>query len=166
MSDPIDSTKPGADSNPDPLTGEPGSHPVGTGIGAAGVGATATAIGGAVGGPIGAVVGAAVGAVAGGLAGKGVAESIDPTVHDEYWKQKHATQPYAGNGPYDQYSGAYRTGYRGMMRHGTEKSYTDVESDLKSEYESTKDHAAVGWEHAKEATKAAYEHARNEVTKL
>ena len=111
-------------------------------------------------------VGAGAGGIAGGRGGNGVAESIDPTVHDEYWKKNHSAQPYAGNGPYDQYSGAYRTGYRGMMRHGTEKSYHDVEGDLKSDYEATKDKAAVGWEHAKEATKAAYEHARNEVTKL
>ena len=49
------------DANPDPITGAPGSHPVGTGVGAAGAGAAATwagaTIGGAVGGPVGAVVG-------------------------------------------------------------------------------------------------------------
>ncbi|NJL23055.1 MAG: hypothetical protein HC895_23115, partial [Leptolyngbyaceae cyanobacterium SM1_3_5] len=37
------------DSNPDPITGEPGAHPVGTGIGAAGAGAAGAAIGGVVG---------------------------------------------------------------------------------------------------------------------
>ena len=56
------------DLNRDPITGAPGSHPVGTGLGAAGGGAAGAAIGTAVGGPVGAVVGAAAGAVVGGLA--------------------------------------------------------------------------------------------------
>ena len=45
------------DSNPanrDPLTEEPGSHPVGTGLGSAGGAAAGVAIGAAVGGPVGA----------------------------------------------------------------------------------------------------------------
>ena len=66
------------EANPDPLSGAPGSHPVGTGIGAAG-GAAAGASIGAVAGPVGAAVGTLVGAVAGGLAGKGAAEAINPT---------------------------------------------------------------------------------------
>ena len=65
--------------NRDPITGEPGAHPVGTGVGAAAGGVAAGAAVGSVAGPIGTAVGAAVGAVAGGLAGKGVAEKIDPT---------------------------------------------------------------------------------------
>jgi hypothetical protein len=67
------------EANRDPISGEPGAHPLGTGVGAAGAGSIATVIGGVVGGPIGAVVGAVVGSVAGGLAGKGTAESINPT---------------------------------------------------------------------------------------
>src|SRR3982751_4572243 len=65
------------DSNPDPITGAPGSHPIGTGIGAAGGGIAAGAAIGSFAGPVGTVIGAVVGAVAGGLAGKGVAEMID-----------------------------------------------------------------------------------------
>lgn len=71
------------DSNPanrDPLTGEPGSHPIGTGIGSAGGAAAGAAIGGAVGGPAGALVGGAVGAVAGGATGHAVGEGANPTV--------------------------------------------------------------------------------------
>src|SRR3954469_20482519 len=71
------------DMNPDPITGAPGSHPVGTGVGAAGGGAAGAAIG-SMAGPIGTAVGAVVGAVAGGLAGKGAAEAIDPTAEDAY----------------------------------------------------------------------------------
>ena len=51
----MDTTKT-TDSNPsnrDPLTKEPGSHPVGTGLGSAGGAAAGVAIGAAIGGPSG-----------------------------------------------------------------------------------------------------------------
>jgi len=64
--------------NPDPLTGAPGAHPVGTGLGAVS-GAAAGASIGAAAGPVGAAVGTVVGAVAGALAGRGAAEAVNPT---------------------------------------------------------------------------------------
>jgi outer membrane lipoprotein SlyB len=64
--------------NPDPLTGAPGAHPVGTGLGAVS-GAAAGASIGAAAGPLGAALGTVVGAVAGALAGKGAAEAVNPT---------------------------------------------------------------------------------------
>lgn len=65
--------------NLDPITGAPGSHPIGTGIGATGGAAAGMAIGSMVAGPLGSAVGGAVGALAGGLAGKGVGEAVNPT---------------------------------------------------------------------------------------
>ena len=81
--DPVPAPPRAADTgaNRDPLSGEVGSHPVGVGIGAAA---------GVVAGPLGMAVGALVGAVAGGLAGKGVAEAIDPTAEDAYWRANYA----------------------------------------------------------------------------
>lgn len=75
------------DANRDPITGEKGSHPVGTGVGAVAGGAAGAAAGAATGaavgtagaGPVGTAVGAAVGAVAGGLVGHGTAEGLNPT---------------------------------------------------------------------------------------
>ena len=67
--------------NLDPITGAPGAHPVGVGLGAAVGGIAAGAAAGTVAaGPLGTVVGAAVGAIAGGLGGKVVAEHFDPTL--------------------------------------------------------------------------------------
>src|SRR4030095_2632711 len=83
----------GTDANRDPITGTPGAHPVGTGVGAAGGAAAGAAIG-AVAGPVGAAVGLVVGAVTGGLAGKEVAERLDPTGEDAYWKTNYSKQPY------------------------------------------------------------------------
>jgi phage tail tape-measure protein len=67
--------------NLDPITGAPGAHPVGVGLGAAVGGIAAGAVAGTVAaGPLGTVVGATVGAIAGGLGGKAVAEHFDPTL--------------------------------------------------------------------------------------
>jgi phage tail tape-measure protein len=67
--------------NLDPITGAPGAHLVGVGLGAAVGGIAAGAAAGTVAaGPLGAAVGAAVGAIAGGLGGKAVAEHFDPTL--------------------------------------------------------------------------------------
>jgi uncharacterized protein (TIGR02271 family) len=75
------------DANRDPISGEPGSHPVGTGVGAVAGGAAGAAAGAATGaavgtagaGPIGTGIGAAVGAIVGGMAGHGAAEGLNPT---------------------------------------------------------------------------------------
>ena len=73
--------------NRDPLTKEPGSHPVGTGVGTAGGAAAGAAVGTLAGGPIGAVVGGAIGAVAGAVAGHAVGEAVNPTVEHQYWSK-------------------------------------------------------------------------------
>src|SRR5688572_33196316 len=99
------------DLNRDPITGTPGSHPVGTGVGAVVGGAIAGAAVGTVAGPVGTAVGAAVGAVVGGLAGKGIAEQIDPTVEEAYWRNEYVNRPYVTQGStFDDYGPAYRYG--------------------------------------------------------
>ena len=64
--------------NKDLITEEPGSHPVGTGVGAlAGVATGAAA--GAIAGPAGVIIGAVAGGIAGGLAGHHIGEGVNPT---------------------------------------------------------------------------------------
>lgn len=146
------------DANLDPITGEPGSHPVGTGIGAAGAGSVGAAIGGVVGGPIGAVVGAAIGAVGGGLFGKGAAEAIDPTVEDAHWRTNHTSRPYIEpDKTYDDYAPAYKTGYEAFDRHAESgKTFEEIEPELKSEYETKHPNTGLGWNKAKQAAQDAY----------
>lgn len=143
------------DANRDPITGAPGAHPVGTGVGAAG-GAAAGAAMGSVVGPIGTAVGLVAGAVVGGLTGKAVAESIDPTVEDAYWKENYSTRPYAERDvTYDTYLPAYRTGYEGYTKYRG-KRFEDVEGNLRSDYERTKGNAGLTWDKAKQATRDAW----------
>lgn len=153
------------DSNPDPITGESGAHPVGTGVGAASAGAVATAVGAAVGGPIGAVVGAVAGAIGGGLIGKGVAEQVNPTFEDEYWRTNYSTRPYAKKEyNYDDYSPAYRTGYEGYSNYGGRgMSYDEAEPHLRDDYERQSKKQRLAWEMAKYATRDAWDRAERAV---
>ena len=159
----------GTDANRDPISGAPGAHPVGVGVGAAGGGAAGAAIG-SVAGPVGTAVGAVIGAVAGGLAGKGVAESVDPTAEDAYWREHHGEQPFAKSRSYDEYAPAYQTGYEGFTKHSREGTrFEDAEPHLRKDYESrlsstsgsagagaVGNRAQVGWDEAKLAAKAAW----------
>lgn len=146
------------DTNPDPITGEHGSHPVGTGVGAAGAGVIGTAVGVAVGGPIGGAVGAVIGSAAGGLLGKSVAETFDPTVEDAYWRDNYHTRPYVDSAyTYDDYSPAYRTGYEGYSTyHPQGMSYQEAEPHLRQRYEGERSSRRLGWDKAKHASQDAW----------
>jgi hypothetical protein len=145
------------DANRDPITGEPGAHPVGVGLGTAAGGAAAGAAAGAVGGPVGAVVGAVVGGVAGGLAGKGVAESIDPTTEDTYWQENYPSRPYYDAGmAYDDYRPAYQYGWESRSRHQG-RTWDEVESDLGRDWDRTKSKSRLTWDQAKHATRDAWD---------
>lgn len=142
--------------NRDPISGAPGAHPVGTGIGAVLGGAAAGAAAGTVVGPIGTVVGAAVGAIVGGYAGKGVAESIDPTVEDAYWRDNFKTRPYAEAGlSYEQFEPAYRYGVDAFGRY-PERSFEAAEPDLAGQWAGARGSSTLGWERAKYATRDAW----------
>ena len=143
------------DMNRDPISGAPGSHPVGTGVGATG-GAVAGAAIGSVGGPVGAVVGGAIGAVVGGLAGKAGGEAVNPTVENEYWKKTYATEPYYNSKyQYDDYAPAYRLGYESRPRY-MGKSWDEAQDSVRTEWERSKGTSRLAWDDAKHATKAAW----------
>ena len=147
------------DANRDPITGAPGSHPIGTGVGAAAGGAAAGAGVGAVmsgpAAPVGAAIGAVVGAIAGGLAGKGVAESVNPTEEDAYWRENYKTRPYASEATYDEFAPAYRYGWESRSQYQGRK-FDDVESDLERGWDKAKGNSRLGWEKAKSATRDAW----------
>ena len=144
------------DENRDPISGEPGAHPVGVGLGAAGAGAAGAAIGMAA-GPVGAAVGAVVGAVAGGLVGKGAAEAIDPTAEHAYWEKNYRNRPYVEKGTsYDEYRPAYQYGLDARTRHAG-KTFDIVEPDLRRDWESARGNSRLAWEKAKGATRDAWD---------
>ena len=147
------------DKNEDPISGEPGAHPVGTGVGAASGGAAGVAAGMAVGGPVGAAVGAVVGAVAGGLGGKAVAEGLDPTAEDAYWRENYKSRPYADKKlAYDHYRPAYQQGWEARSLR-SDQSWDEIENELASQWPSRKSNSSLAWEDARHASRDAYDRA-------
>lgn len=141
--------------NRDPLSGTPGAHPVGVGVGAVGGAATGAAVG-ALGGPVGVAVGAAVGAVAGGLAGKGVAEAIDPTAEDAHWAGHYHEAPYVKRGAdYKTYQPAYRYGWESFQKHPG-RTFDEAEPELKRNWDKSRGASPQTWEEAKAATRDAW----------
>lgn len=146
------------DANRDPITGEPGAHPIGVGTGGAGGGMAGAAIGGLVAGPIGAAVGAVAGVVAGGLAGKGVAEAINPTTEHAFWRIEYARRPYFNQStPYEEFGPAYQYGWESQARYSAKgKTFEEVEADLQTEWDRRRGVSKLNWEHAKGATRDAW----------
>jgi hypothetical protein len=145
------------DNNRDPITGEPGAHPVGVGIGTAAGGAAAGALGGAAAGPAGTVVGAVAGGVAGAFAGKSAAESIDPTAEDVYWRANHMGRPYYDkNMSYEDYQPAYRSGWESRSRYPG-RSYQEIEPEIERSWERVKSKSRLSWDKAKHAVRDAWD---------
>jgi uncharacterized protein (TIGR02284 family) len=144
--------------NLDPITKEPGAHPVGAGLGAAIGGAAAGAAAGALAGPAGALVGAVAGAVAGGLGGKAAAESVNPTADAAYWASAYSQEPYYEAGrSFDDYAPAYRLG--AYARTEYPGSFDAAESRLETHWEAQKDRSLLSWQQARSATFAAWQRA-------
>jgi uncharacterized protein (TIGR02284 family) len=142
------------DLNRDPITDEPGSHPVGTGLGAAG-GAAAGAAAGSLGGPVGVAVGGVIGAVIGGLAGKAAAEAVDPTAEEAHWRENYSREPYYEQGrSFDDYAPAYRLGLTGRTRY--QGDWDSTEPQLASEWESARGGSSLSWPQAQPASRAAW----------
>ncbi len=157
------------DANPDPITGAKGSHPVGTGLGAAAGGVTGAAAGAAAGAaigasttgpaaPAGAIVGAVAGAIAGGYAGKGVAEQINPTVEEQYWREHFRDRPYVqAEGTYDDYGPAYRFGWESRARY-PDRDFAELEPELQREWEQRRGSSKLNWSEAREACRDGWAH--------
>jgi hypothetical protein len=145
------------DLNRDPLSGEPGAHPVGTGAGAASGGIAGAAVGTAVAGPIGGLIGAAIGAVAGGLAGHGAAEAISPTAEEIFWRETYVREPYYVTGrSFEYYAPGFRAGWEGRVRLDG-RSFEAAESELEAGYNLTKSELDPDWAEIRPAARAAWD---------
>lgn len=146
------------DPNLDPISKEPGAHPVGTGIGAAMGGIAGGAAAGAVAGPAGAIVGGVAGAIAGGMGGKEAAEALDPTAEEAFWRDRHTLEPYYESGrPFDDYAPAYRLGVEG--RRDYPGSFEETEMRLADRWDTYRGRSTLDWAKARHASRAAWNRA-------
>lgn len=143
--------------NRDPLSGEPGAHPVGTSVGASVGAVLAGAVAGSVAGPVGTVIGIAIGATLGGLAGKGVAESVDPTAEDAYWQKEYRSRPYVeANASYDNYGPAYSYGVAAFVRNDG-RPFELIEPELAQDWIAMRGRSDLSWDRARPAVKDAWQ---------
>lgn len=155
---PMTTRKEPRDPNRDPISGAPGSHPVGVGVGAMAGSAAAGALAGTLFGPIGTLIGAGVGVIAGAAAGKRVAERIDPTGEAEYWRNEHATRPYVDVDNYDynrDYAAAFGYGLQVREQYGT-RDFDDSEDDLREGWGLARGQSRLDWDEASEAVRDAW----------
>lgn len=149
--------------NPDPITGEPGSHPVGTGVGSAGGAAAGAAVGAVVGGPVGALVGGVAGAVFGGGAGHAAGEAANPTVERQYWENVYKTRSYYKSGrTFDYYEPAYRYGWENATKpEFAKKSFNETETVLSQRWAAESGPATrPPWIDSKEPVRDAWDRVR------
>ena len=146
-----------SDLNADIITGEPGSHPVGTTIGGVG-GAVAGAAIGSMAGPLGTLIGGAIGAIAGGGVGHASAEAIDPTKEEAYWRAESSNTHYYKEG-YDfdrDMHPAYAVGYANRARYPADARFEDHEADLRRSWEEVKGESRMEWNDARMASLDAW----------
>jgi hypothetical protein len=150
------------DANRDPLTGQPGAHPIGVGLGSASGGSIGAVVGAIAGGPVGTAIGATIGGVAGGLTGKGLAEVANPTVEDTYWRENYASRPYVKPGTrYETYQAAYRVGWEGPGRYG-ELNWEKAEPRLREDWHRAGSESRLDWDKASLAARDAWSRLRDD----
>jgi hypothetical protein len=144
--------------NRDPITGNAGSHPIGTGVGTTG-GAVAGAAIGSLGGPGGTALGGIVGAIIGAAAGHAVGEAFNPTSEESHWRDAYSSEPYFNPDlDFNDYAPAFRAGY--MYRSAYPDRPWDVaEAELKTIWDHNRGTSRLSWNEAREAVLAAWRHA-------
>ncbi|HVT36597.1 MAG TPA: hypothetical protein VHE37_13495, partial [Nevskiaceae bacterium] len=106
---------------------------------------------------VGGAVGLVAGAVVGAAAGHAIGEKVNPTQEAEYWRSNYTTEPYYSSMyTYEDYDPAYRVGYEGYARYQG-RSFDEVERDLEVDYNRAKGKSRLSWEHAKQATRRAWD---------
>jgi hypothetical protein len=85
-----------------------------------------------------------------------VAEHFDPTGEERYWRSNFDREPYYRRGmTFDDYAPAYRVGGEARGRYG-DALFDDVEDQLASDYERARGKSRLGWDDARDATRAAW----------
>jgi hypothetical protein len=120
-------------------------------------------VGGAVGGPVGALIGAAVGGLAGGLAGKGVAEAVNPSEEESFWRENHGNRHYAQGRSYEDLQPAYQYGWEARSRY-QDRTWDQAENDLRSGWDQSRGSSTLAWDDARHASRDAWDRVGSNTT--
>ena len=89
--------------------------------------------------------------------GKGVAEAVDPTVEESYWRENYANRPYVEEGAsFDDYGPAYRHGVDSYGR-SNGRTFEESEPELQRSWEKAKGNSSLSWDEAKDATRDSWQ---------
>jgi hypothetical protein len=95
--------------------------------------------------------------VAGGLGGKAAAEAVNPTVEDEWWRERYGSRPYArADVPYETYRPAYQYGWQARMMHG-DATWSEIEPNLEAGWMAARGDSKLEWSDARHAAKDAWD---------
>ncbi len=82
---------------------------------------------------------------------------LDADAENEYWRRHYDRERYYEAGrDYDEYEGAYRTGYEGHHRYAG-RTFDEVENELTADWENAKGRSHLAWHRAKQAARAAWD---------
>jgi len=104
-------------------------------------------------------VGAVVGSVVGGMMGHDLAESVNPTMEDAFWRSNYTRETYVEPSmTFNDYGPAYRVGYMGYARHGERHGghFHKAEEDLEKDWNSERGESRLEWSKARHAARAAW----------
>ena len=100
--------------------------------------------------------GVKIGELVGGKNAK-PAEKLDLAAEEAHWRANHAQQPYSGGRSFEEFGPAYKAGYLGFSKHGTEgKSFEETESKLRERYETENGSPKLPWTVVRPAVHAAW----------
>ena len=90
-----------------------------------------------------------------------MAERMNPmdwNAEDTYWRSNYRSRPYASSGSqdYNFFQPAYRYGYESAHRYSG-KSWNDVESDLRRNWDTYEHRGKSTWEQMKDAVRDAWD---------
>lgn len=81
-----------------------------------------------------------------------------------YWRSEYQNEPYVAQGErFDEYAPAYRTGYEGRSQYAGQR-FDDVQDNLKRDYENNRGDSTLGWDKAKQACRAAWDHSEKSLS--
>ena len=143
--------------NKDPITGEPGSHPLGTGVGASTAGVIG-AVAGSIAGPLGTVLGGAIGAAVGGMVGHEAAEYVNPTYQaiEPVLQSEFSTRSYAQGRSYADYQEAYSFGAAERARAAGRPWDETIEKEVQQKWEQGKNSSRMAYHEARDAIRDSW----------
>lgn len=127
-------------------------HSIGAGTGAT-AGAMAGALAGAAAGPVGAAIGAVLGGIGGAKAGDAIAEYVNPTEYDDYWRNEFRSASYYNpERTWDDYAPAYGLGYYARDRYRGRR-FDDLDDKLEAKWDEIKGESRLAWNEARDAVR-------------